>query len=122
MVQSALEEGHEAMGWVYDAKRLLAEVIWWRDNAYRIPWIPPAGDGSRYDRMIEFIEPSAPRTKEEIRRVRNEYQKERIAPYRPSIDAKLAKLFAVSTPEEKAAPSLVDWSFLDKDDDENDDL
>ena len=23
-----------------DAKRLLAEVIWWRDNAYRIPWIP----------------------------------------------------------------------------------
>jgi hypothetical protein len=22
------------------ARRLLAEVVWWRDNAHRIPWIP----------------------------------------------------------------------------------
>lgn len=43
------------------ARRLLAEVIWWRDNAHRIPWIPPAGDGSRYDRMMESIDPSAPK-------------------------------------------------------------
>lgn len=100
------------------AKRLLAEVIWWRDNAHRIPWIPPDGDGSRYDRMMEFIDPSAPKTAEIIQRERNENQKERIAPYRPSIDKKLAKLFETSIPEkqEASAPTVVDWSFLDKDD------
>lgn len=100
------------------AKRLLAEVVWWRDNAHRIPWIPPDGDGSRYDRMMEFIDPSAPKTAEIIQRERNENQKERIAPYRPSIDKKLAKLFETSIPEkqEASAPTVVDWSFLDQDD------
>ena len=99
-----------------DAKRLLVEVAWWRDNAHRIPWIPPRGDGSRYNRMMQFIDPSAPSAEEEIRRVRTENQKERIAPYRPSIDPQLAKLFAVSVPDEKDSSSLVDWSFLDIDD------
>jgi len=100
------------------ARRLLAEVVWWRDNAYRIPWIPPAGDGSRYDRMMESIDPSAPKTKDYVQRIRNENQLERIAPYRPSIDKGLAKLFEIFTPDKKeaSAPTLVDWSFLDKDD------
>lgn len=98
------------------ARRLLAEVIWWRDNAYRIPWIPPAGDGSRYDRMMEHIDPSAPKTKEEIHRIRTENQKERIAPYRPSINPQLANLFVISIPEAKPSPNRVDWSFLDADD------
>lgn len=101
-----------------DARRLLAEVIWWRNNAHRIPWIPPAGDGSRYDRMMEFIDPSAPKTGYYIRKARNENQKERIAPYRPSIDSKLAKLFASNIPNEteELVATIVDWSFLDKDD------
>jgi hypothetical protein len=101
-----------------DAKRLLAEVVWWRDNAYRIPWIPPAGDGSRYDRMMEFIDPAAPKTREYIHEARNQSQKERIAPYGPSINPKLAKLFAATLPNEaeKLAATIVDWSFLDKDD------
>jgi len=43
-----------------DAWRLFAEVVWWRDNAHRIPWIPPAGDGSRYDLMMSFIDLTAP--------------------------------------------------------------
>ncbi len=100
-----------------DARRLLAEVIWWRDNAHRIPWIPPAGDGSRYDRMMDFIEPTAPKTKDYVREIRNENQKERIAPYRPSIDKQLANLFNQSIPNEKErlASTLVDWSFLDED-------
>ena len=98
-----------------DARRLLAEVVWWRDNAHRIPWIPPAGDGSRYDRMMDFIDPSAAKTKDEIIRVRNENQQERIAPYLPSIDSKLANLFSASIPEEKENSNLVDWSFLDRD-------
>ncbi len=96
------------------ARRLLAEVIWWRDNAHRIPWIPPAGDGSRYDRMMEFIDPSAPKTKDEIRRVRTENQKERIAPYKPSIHPRLANLFNVFMPEQNPFP-VVDWGFLDAD-------
>lgn len=101
-----------------EARRLLAEVIWWRDNAHRIPWIPPAGDGSRYDRMMEFIDPAAPKTKDYVLRVRNENQRERIAPYRPSVDKKLTKLFGKSVPEKPEPPafSIVDWSFLDKDD------
>lgn len=100
------------------ARRLLAEVIWWRDNVHRIPWIPPAGDGSRYDRMMESIDPTAPKTNDYIRKVRRENQKERIAPYRPSIDKGLAKLFEQSVPDKKGlpAPTLIDWSFLDKDD------
>ncbi len=101
-----------------DTRRLLAEVVWWRDNAHRIPWIPPRGDGSRYNRMMQFIDPAAPTAYEEIRRVRNENQKKRIAPYRPSIDPKLASLFIASGSDEKEAnsSSLVDWNFLDKDD------
>jgi hypothetical protein len=100
------------------ARRLLAEVIWWRDNAYRIPWIPPAGNGSRYDHMMDFIDPSAPKTKDEVQRVRSENQKERIAPYCPSIDPQLAKLFETSIPSrnEGSSASIVDWSFLDADD------
>jgi len=50
-----------------EARRLLAEVIWWRDNAHRIPWIPPAGDGSRYDRMIDFIDPNPLKMNDYIR-------------------------------------------------------
>lgn len=100
------------------ARRLLAEVIWWRDNARRIPWIPPAGDGSRYDRMMGMIDPSAPKTKDFIHQARNENRKERIAPYRPSIDKQLANLFEQSLPRENDLPNvpIVDWSFLDKDD------
>ena len=100
------------------ARRLLAEVIWWRDNAERIPWIPPYGDGSRYNRMMQFIDPSAPTAEEEIHRVRSENQKERIAPYRPTIDPQLAELFTTFMPDgkEKTASGLVDWSFLDSDD------
>lgn len=100
------------------ARRLLAEVIWWRDNAHRIPWIPPAGDGSRYDRMMEFVDPSAPKTKDYLQRARNENHLKRIVPYRPSIDKGLAKLFEASIPEKKETPTstLVDWSFLDMDD------
>lgn len=100
------------------ARRLLAEVIWWRDNAHRIPWMPPEGDGSLYDRMMDFIDPTAPKTNDYIRKVRNENQKERIAPYHPSIDKELAKLFEQSIPDKKASPviTIVDWSFLDNDD------
>jgi hypothetical protein len=102
------------------AKRLLAEVVWWRENAPHIPWLPPAGDGSRYDRMMDSIDPSALKTNEYIHRVQNENQRERITPYHPSIDKQLARLFDRSIPDKKAVPTStpVDWSFLDADDGE----
>ncbi|GAB4446990.1 MAG: hypothetical protein OHK0041_06310 [Anaerolineales bacterium] len=100
------------------ARRLLAEVIWWRDNAHRIPWIPPAGNGSRYDRIIKIIDPEAPTTQEQIARFRSENHIERAKKYKPSIAPHLAHLFAPVIPEaeENPAPSPVDWSFLDADD------
>lgn len=65
--------------------------------------------------MMQIIDSSAPTADKEIRRVRTQNQKERIAPYRPSIDPQLAKLFAVSISDEKDSSNLVDWNFLDKD-------
>ncbi|MFZ5859056.1 MAG: hypothetical protein ACOYZ6_19685 [Chloroflexota bacterium] len=100
-----------------DARRLLAEVIWWRDNAHRIPWIPPAGDGSRYDRIIKRIDPGAPTTQEQIAMFRTENHIERMAKYKPSIASELANSFtdAIPKPKDTPAPSPVDWSFLDAD-------
>ena len=100
------------------ARRLLAEVIWWRDNAHRIPWIPPAGDGLRYDRIIKCIDPEAPTTQEQIAMFRSENHIECTRKYHPSIAPDLAHLFAPAIPEPKNAHahSPVDWSFLDTDD------
>lgn len=101
-----------------NARRLLAEVIWWRDNAHRIPWIPPAGDGSRYDRIIKCIDPEAPTTQEQIAMFHTENHIERMTKYKPSIASDLANLFTPVIPEPKNIPahSIVDWSFLDADD------
>jgi hypothetical protein len=104
-----------------DARRLLAEVRWWRDNAYRIPWIPPAGDGSRYRRMMAHIDPTAPSDEELIQHFREEAEKRGKPPRpRPSIDPALAALIHDSLPPKDASAAatkpLVDWSFLDRDD------
>lgn len=103
-----------------DARRLLVEVRWWRDNAHRIPWIPPAGDGSRYKRMMKFIDPNAPTHEEVIRALREKTREHRGAPkWKPAITPELAALFGEAMPREQTAPpakTLVDWSFLDRDD------
>lgn len=41
------------------ARRLWAEVRWWRDHQTQIPWIPPArdGNGRRYRHMMRQIDP-----------------------------------------------------------------
>jgi len=102
------------------ARRLLAEVRWWRDNAHRLPWLPPSGDGSRYRRMMAFIDPDAPTDEEVIRSLRAEADQVDKVDWRPTIDPALADLVATalppSTQETAAAPTLVDWSFLDTDD------
>jgi hypothetical protein len=68
--------------------------------------------------MMDFIDPSAPKTKEYVQRGHNENQKERVAPYKPSIAPQMAALFATSLPTETHKPvtNIVDWSFLDTDD------
>jgi len=101
-----------------EARRLLAEVVWWRDNAHRLPWIPPAGNGSRYDRMMQFIDPTAPKAWKTVRRARAEHQKERREAYHPVIAPQLADLFSIQTSalDPAPAPARVDWSFLERDD------
>ena len=102
-----------------DARRLLAEVRWWRDNAQRLPWIPPAGDGARYKRLMRVIDPDAPDDAEIIQSLRDRTRANMNLPFaEPVIDANLAALFGEAMPTETRAPAktLVDWSFLDQDD------
>ena len=103
-----------------DARRLLVEVRWWRDHAHQIPWIPPSGDGTRYRRMMQFIDPNAPSHEEVIRGMREKMAEHRGAPkWEPVIAPELAALFAEAVPPQRDTSeggTLVDWSFLDKDD------
>lgn len=99
------------------AARLLAETRWWRDNAQRIPWLPPAGDGSRYRRMMAKVAPSA----------RLEYESSSAgttlpvaSPFMWNVTARNGPAVVRSdvTLREHAsgyANPLVDWSFLDRD-------
>jgi hypothetical protein len=101
------------------ARRLLAEVGWWRDNAYRIPWIPPPGAGSRHDRLIKLIDPEAPTRQEYLDYVRGHLKEIGKTPtWEPVITSELKELFHEALPNETHPPvkSLVDWSFLDQED------
>jgi hypothetical protein len=102
------------------ARRVLAEVRWWRDNAHRIPWLPPPGDGSRYRRMMAFIDPDAPSDEEVIRELRDRARERRgdLPAWQPVIAPGLADLVASALPplDQPPAAPLVDWSFLDRDD------
>ena len=100
-------------------RRLLAEVRWWRDNAHRLPWIPPAGDGSRHKRMMQSIDPTAPTEEEYIQMIRaRRAEHKKLPDWKPVIDPGLAKLFGDALPLEQRPPAktIVDWSFLDRDD------
>jgi hypothetical protein len=103
------------------ARRLLAEVRWWRDNGRRVPWLPPAGDGSRYARIMRAIDPAAPTQEELVEQVRAQLREAGNAPtWKPVIDPDVAALFGAAMPVESEfivpTPSPVDWSFLDRDD------
>jgi hypothetical protein len=103
------------------ARRLLAEVRWWRDHGHRVPWLPPAGDGSRYARIMRANEPSAPTQAEMVEHVRARLKEVGNAPtWEPIIAPEIAALFGSAIPAETESvvplPALVDWSFLDRDD------
>lgn len=103
--------------------RLLAEVRWWRDNAHRLPWLPPAGDGTRYRRMMALIDPNAPGDEQIVSdlRVRAAVrQAGRAGMGQPVLAPEVAQIVTAALPEmlPTLAPTstLVDWSFLDCDD------
>lgn len=102
------------------ARRLLAEVRWWCDNGHRLPWLPPAGDGARYARMMRVIDPSAPTHGEMVAYWRARLKEVGSAPtWKPLIEPEIAALFGSAMPSEHEnvghEKPLVDWSFLDRD-------
>lgn len=102
------------------ARRLLAEVRWWRDYAHRLPWLPPPGDGSRYRRMIAYADPDAPSDEQALRDLRARAAEQRASgggrPARaPLLDPALAQQLADALPASEPT-ALVDWGFLDQDD------
>lgn len=107
-------------------RRLLAEVRWWRDNAHRLPWLPPAGDGSRYKRMMAKIDPEAPSDDEVVRRFRSKKDWPEEGPQSLALDPEVLDFVssAISNLSETSDPKkmLVDWSFLDTDDSQPDEL
>jgi hypothetical protein len=101
------------------ARRLLAEVRWRRDNAYRIPWVPPLGDGSRYTRVMKTIDPTAPTQEQMVAFMRKRLKEVGNAPtWQPVISAEMAQLIESHLPSDspqKQPRHLVDWSILDTD-------
>lgn len=103
-------------------RRLWAEVLWYRDHGHRLPWLPPSGDGSRYRRMMHYIDPSAATGDEAINRMHAESKARGIAPPRcdPSISLELMKCVGAAVPATAVwltpQDAWVNWSFLDLDD------
>jgi hypothetical protein len=105
-----------------DARRLWAEVRWWRDNQNRIPWIPPAGDGSRYRRMMMEKDPDGLKMEDSPENVLHQHRPpkpENLPPgmkppdHLPSnLKEKMDALLANSH-EDESSDSPVDWSYLD---------
>jgi hypothetical protein len=101
-------------------RRLLAEVRWWRDHAHRIPWLPPAGDGSRYKRMMAMIDPAAPGDDEIVRHFRSKADWPEQGSTDLALDPQLLAVVNSAMAQLSETPDpekmLVDWSFLDTDD------
>jgi hypothetical protein len=103
------------------ARRLWVEVRWWRDHQHQIPWIPPAGDGSRFRRMMMERDPDGLAASESSESVLNQYRPpgpEGLPPgmssleHVPSnVDDQINRL--LDAPRETPEDSLVDWSYLD---------
>jgi hypothetical protein len=106
-----------------DARRLWAEVRWWRDNQYKIPWIPPvgSGDGRRFRRMMSQTDPNFAADPEgfmqpmeyrlpDVSKLPDDFEMP------PSLPANLVQKFeeilgesSLPLPEER----LVDWHYLE---------
>jgi tetratricopeptide (TPR) repeat protein len=103
------------------ARRLWVEVRWWRDHQDQIPWIAPAGDGSRFRRMMLQTDPEGWAASESPESVLNQYRPpnpEELPSGMKSIDhvpddlnEKMSVFF--DHVDDDTRDSLVDWSYLD---------
>jgi hypothetical protein len=107
-----------------DARRLWAEVRWWRDNQYKIPWIPPAGrgDGRLFRRMMSQTDPDFAADLEgymepfdyrppDLTNLPDDFE---LPPSLPaSLVQKLEEILD-ELPVPVSEKSLVDWHYLDK--------
>jgi hypothetical protein len=108
------------------ARRLCAEVRWWRDHQNQIPWIPPAGDGSRFRRRMMQTDPDGLAASESPESALNQYRPpdaEELPSGMKSIDhvpdhlnEKMSALLQ-NTQEHVSDDPVdhvpVDWSYLD---------
>lgn len=99
------------------AGRLLAEVRWWRDNVHRLPWLPPSGDGTRYWRMMAFVDPEAASDDDVLEELRARAAAQGHATPPPLLDPHVERRILSMLPrfDGPPVPGLVDWSFLDAD-------
>jgi tetratricopeptide (TPR) repeat protein len=104
-----------------DARRLWVEVRWWRDHQNEIPWIPPAGDGSRFRRTMMETDPEGLAASESPESILNRYRPpnpDDLPPsmkhleYVPSnLNEKMGAL--LDDTSDNSIDSPVDWSYLD---------
>jgi len=101
------------------ARRLWVEVRWWRDHQNQIPWIPPAGDGSRFRRMMMETDPDGLAASESPESVLNQYRPPKPEDLPPSMKPEYVpsdleeKMDALlSDTNDHSTDSLVDWSYL----------
>jgi hypothetical protein len=103
------------------ARRLWVEVVWWRDHQNQIPWIPPAGDGSRFRRRMSLADPDGLAASESSESLLNQYRPpdpEDLPPHIPSLDhlplGLEAKMNELMIQAKEADPQgSLDWSYLD---------
>jgi tetratricopeptide (TPR) repeat protein len=105
------------------ARRLWIEVRWWRDHQDQIPWIPPAGDGSRFRRMMMQTDPDGLAASESHENILNQYRPptpedlppglRRLEHIPSNLDEKMDELLDRTRDSEPSTDSLVDWSYLD---------
>ena len=104
-----------------DAVRLWAEVFWWRDHQYQIPWIPPyfPGNGRRWQRINARLNPAQddlPKTTKLSRVIDPEVEtlsKKFQTP--PSINLEIIhQINSLPVALEIQPSDLVDWQYLEK--------
>ena len=107
-----------------EARRLWAEVRWWRDNQHRIPWIPPdtGGNGRRWRKMMSQLDRDF---------AEHEAEYSSPLPYMPPDEDKLPADFEPPKPlspdliahveatigdalDETPDHSVVDWNYLEE--------
>ncbi|MCA9971694.1 MAG: tetratricopeptide repeat protein, partial [Anaerolineales bacterium] len=104
------------------ARRLWAEVRWWRDHAHRVPWIPPAGDGraGRFQRVMARLEPDYPdlelAAEPPLAHIPPDAEKlpaDFALPPQLPPELEAALVQALGESAEPPADTPVDWSYLD---------